>query len=202
MLLPTRFLLRIALFVIGFHWIEIRNVDSVQAYIPNTRVIVSNHVGLFDSFYYFVYHGNCVVVMDNLKKMPIIGDLLKIFQTIFIDRFSKDGKSKAIIKMNERVQDERYPPLLVFPEATTKCMHSLITFKKGAFIAGCNVQPVVIKYPFKHFDQASCPDTNQALLILRLLCQFHTPFSVTYLPVYKPNIEEKKDPQLYANNVR
>merc|ERR1711991_979568 len=35
-----------------------------------------------------------------------------------------------------------------------------------------------------------------------MLCQFENNLEVIYLPVYKPNLEERNDPRLFANNVR
>ena len=40
------------------------------------------------------------------------------------------------------------------------------------------------------------------LHFLRLLCQVVNYCEVTYLDVYVPSEEEKKNPRLYANNVR
>lgn len=39
-------------------------------------------------------------------------------------------------------------------------------------------------------------------IIFRTLCQFDNHIEISYLPVYVPNEEEKKNPLLYANNVR
>lgn len=36
----------------------------------------------------------------------------------------------------------------------------------------------------------------------RLICQFITTMDMTFLPAYKPSEEEKKDPALFAENVR
>lgn len=39
-------------------------------------------------------------------------------------------------------------------------------------------------------------------LVWRTLTQFHTFCEIEFMPVYHPNDEEKKDPKLYARNVR
>ena len=45
-----------------------------------------------------------------------------------------------------------FPSVLLFPEGTTTNGRTLISFKLGAFAPGFPIQPVVIRYPFVHFD--------------------------------------------------
>ena len=79
--------------------------------------------------------------------------------------------------------------------------HWSVTFKKGPFWPGAPVKPVVIKYEYNHFSMAweSCKFPYH---LLRCMCQFVNHCEITLLPVYVPSEEEKKSPQLYANNVR
>jgi len=124
-----------------------------------------------------------------------------------------------------------FPPLLVFPEGdfrqfffefkqsidiwrgffagTTANQEALITFKEGAFRPGLPVQPVAIRYPYKHFNHGlsgkAADDKGIFAHIYRVielevhhnllekltgcfaqvLCQFSNRMEVIYLPVYK-----------------
>lgn len=96
---------------------------------------------------------------------------------------------------------EKIPRLVVFPEGTTTNGTCLIRFRRGSFVAGLPVQPVLIRHPFKHFSPTweTIPILSYAF---RLLTQFVNFVEIIYLPVYIPNEEEKKDPSLFAENVR
>jgi len=79
----------------------------------------------------------------------------------------------------------------------------LIDFKAGAFSPGLPVQPVIIKYKYKHFNPsyiATGPPIGP--LIFRLLCQFSNRVQIQYLDVYYPSSGEKANAELFANNVK
>lgn len=97
-----------------------------------------------------------------------------------------------------------WPPLAICPEGTTHTGHVLIRFATGAFRAGLPVQPVVVSSPFSPkfgYD----PSFSCANIITHVLCLMTQPMNhlhVKHLAVYVPNDAEKKDPKLFANNVR
>jgi lysophosphatidylcholine acyltransferase/lyso-PAF acetyltransferase len=63
------------------------------------------------------------------------------------------------------------------------------------------VKPVVVSYPAKNFSP-TWESIGGLTHIFRVLTQIQNHVEVTWLPVYYPSEEEKKDPKLYANNVR
>jgi len=68
-------------------------------------------------------------------------------------------------------------------------------------VPGLPVKPVVFKYSTENFS----PTWESCFFpwhFVRSLCQWYNFVEVICLPVYIPNEAEKKDPQLYANNVR
>lgn len=119
---------------------------------------------------------------------------------------SRQGVSNLVKARMQRVahghthaRNER--PLLLFPEATTTNGQFLLPFKSGAFLAGEPLQPVILQYGARRFSPSweSIVATRHIFL---LLCNvFHT-VTCYMLPVYYPSEAEKKDPILYANNVR
>ncbi|XP_058148633.1 lysophosphatidylcholine acyltransferase 1 [Dasypus novemcinctus] len=92
---------------------------------------------------------------------------------------------------------------MIFPEGTCTNRTCLITFKPGAFIPGVPVQPVVLRYPNKLDTITWTWQGPGALHILWLtLCQLQNHVEIEFLPVYHPSDEEKRNPALYASNVR
>ncbi|RXM27644.1 Lysophosphatidylcholine acyltransferase 1 [Acipenser ruthenus] len=72
-----------------------------------------------------------------------------------------------------------------------------------AFIPAVPVQPVVLRYPNKMDTITWTWQGPGAFDILWLtLCQLHNVVEIEFLPVYTPSDEEKKNPALFANNVR
>ena len=53
MLFPARILIRLGMFVLGFHWITVKSAPNNG---HHANLIVSNHIGMFDSLYFLVYH--------------------------------------------------------------------------------------------------------------------------------------------------
>jgi len=90
--------------------------------------------------------------------------------------------------------------LLVFPEGTTSVDSMLISFKRGPFVPGVAVQPVCLSYPNKHNDLYLGDSMGWSLYWA--LCQFVNYARFDYLEVYEPSEDEKKDAQLFADNVR
>jgi len=81
----------------------------------------------------------------------------------------------------------------------------LISFKPGAFAPGVPVQPVCLRYPYRHCNLAWTEEIsggNIAVRFGKMMLQFVNWVEIDYLPVYIPSKEEKEDSILYANNVR
>jgi len=110
----------------------------------------------------------------------------------------KQSATEAIRKRQIR---NDMPPIVIFPEGTTTNGKYLIPFKTGAFVEGVAVQPVIIQYPYKHFN-LSWETIPTHIHLYYMLIQFRNHLKVTYLNVYTPSEEEKRNPQLYANNVQ
>jgi lysophosphatidylcholine acyltransferase/lyso-PAF acetyltransferase len=68
-------------------------------------------------------------------------------------------------------------------------------------VGGHPVKPVVIRYPYTHFSP-TYESIKGVPHILRLFAQFRNYCQVEFLPVYYPSEVEKKDPKLFADNVR
>jgi len=113
-------------------------------------------------------------------------------------QFWREGRLMASI--------DRYayyrPQIVIFPEGTTTNGSAVVTFHQGAFVPGVAVQPVLIRYPYSHFSPAYPMGVSLPRLFFQLLCQFRNDMEVHFMDVYLPSEEEKRNPALYANNVR
>ncbi|XP_055526241.1 lysophosphatidylcholine acyltransferase isoform X2 [Wyeomyia smithii] len=133
-----------------------------------------------------------------------LGKLIDYAQPIYVCREDPNSRQTTIKEIIERANSkENWPQILIFPEGTCTNRTSLIQFKPGAFYPGVPIQPVLVRYPNK-VDTVTWtwegPDALQ--LLWRTLTQFHTFCEIEFLPVYYPSEEEKRDPKLYAKNVR
>jgi len=78
----------------------------------------------------------------------------------------------------------------------------LINFKSGAFLPGTPVLPICLKYKWEFHDPSWTADIGMLPTVLGLMCQFVNYLEIEILDPYIPNEQERKDPYLFANNLR
>jgi len=196
-LLVCRAMVRVALFIMGYYWIKLKRPPGPWKEAP---VIVCNHVCVMDSLIVTWLYGVSPVGIEDTLHTPIFGAVSQALQMVYINRFSKDSRQYALDEIKRRATPgSGFPPLIIFPEGTTKDTNCLIKFKHGAFTPGQPVRPVIIRYPWKHFNPAWL---NSARRQLRIFVQYVNHVSVEELPVYMPNAAEQAKPDLFAQNVR
>ncbi|XP_021701052.1 lysophosphatidylcholine acyltransferase isoform X2 [Aedes aegypti] len=164
-------------------------------------LVVSPHSSFLDAVIIFLTGMTSPLVRDADANL---GKLIDYAQPIYVCREDPNSRQTTIKEIIERANSkEDWPQILIFPEGTCTNRTSLIQFKPGAFYPGVPIQPVLVRYPNK-VDTVTWtwegPDAFQ--LLWRTLTQFHTYCEIEFLPVYHPSEEEKKDPKLYARNVR
>ncbi|KAK9839499.1 hypothetical protein WJX81_005850 [Elliptochloris bilobata] len=125
------------------------------------------------------------VARRGTEDIPLIGLVSTKMQCLYVDRETANEAVQGVgaqVKARMQRADQRQRnstsrtggerPMLLFPEGTTTNGRYLLPFKKGAFLAGLPLQPVVLRY-----GEGS-------------------------LPVYAPSEAEAADPVLYARNMR
>ncbi|EFB14784.1 hypothetical protein PANDA_007415, partial [Ailuropoda melanoleuca] len=185
----------------GFHWVVMK---GQQASPPEASILtLAPHSSYFDAIAVTLTMSSIVMKAES-RDIPIWGTLIKYIQPVFVSRSDQDSRRKTVEEIRRRAQSRgKWPQIMIFPEGTCTNRTCLITFKPGAFIPGVPVQPVVLRYPNKLDTITWTWQGPGALKILWLtLCQFHNRVEIEFLPVYSPSEEEKKDPALYASNVR
>ncbi|XP_066099441.1 lysophosphatidylcholine acyltransferase 1 isoform X2 [Saccopteryx bilineata] len=194
-------IMRTMWFIGGFHQITVKGRQAL----PTEAAILTlaPHSSYFDAIPVTMTMSSIVMKAES-RDIPIWGTLIKYIRPVFVSRSDQDSRRRTVEEIKRRAQSNgKWPQIMIFPEGTCTNRTCLITFKPGAFIPGVPVQPVVLRYPNKLDTITWTWQGPGALEILWLtLCQFHNQVEIEFLPVYSPSEEEKKDPALYANNVR
>ncbi|KAJ8715895.1 hypothetical protein PYW08_013180 [Mythimna loreyi] len=166
-------------------------------------LVVAPHSSFLDSCIVYATKMSSVIVrkesMDNY-----VGKLINYTQPVYVWRDDPNSRQNTIKEIIERATSkENWPQVLIFPEGTCTNRSCLITFKPGGFYPGVPVQPVTIRYPNARDTVTWTWEGPGALKLLWLtLTQVHSSCEIEFLPVYYPSEEEKRDPKLYARNVR
>lgn len=197
---PLPWLARSALFILGYYWIPVRYPTGSKKF--TSRIIVSNHISFVDGIFLYYLFRPSIAMKAEVATIPLVGKIIQFTQPILIDRSTSQGRAHAKQEINDRILDPSQPPLLIFPEGTTSNQDYLTKFKVGSFASGEPCQPVVIQYPFKHFDVSWTPTVKTAHLVLRMLCQVYNRMEVDVLPPYFPTENEQQNPESYAEGVR
>lgn len=127
----------------------------------------------------------------------------RVWGCIAVDRGASGARTgpSVVEQLKERAAHAERNQCVVFPEGTTSNGRHLLKFRRGAFVPGAPVKPVIISYPHTWFDPAWESITGPAHLF-RLLTQLINRCHLTFLPVYHPSPQEQLDPALFAENVR
>uniref|UniRef100_UPI003AAA533F lysophosphatidylcholine acyltransferase 1-like n=1 Tax=Centroberyx gerrardi TaxID=166262 RepID=UPI003AAA533F len=196
-----RTIMRVMWFAGGFHWMTVKGRRALPAEAP--ILTLAPHSSYFDAIPVTMTMASIVMKAES-KDIPLWGTLIKYIRPVFVSRSDQDSRKKTVEEIKRRAHSGgEWPQIMIFPEGTCTNRSCLITFKPGAFIPAVPVQPVVIHYPNKMDTITWTWQGPGAFEILWLtLCQLHNEFEIEYLPIYTPSEEEKKNPALFANNVR
>lgn len=171
--------------------------------------IIAPHSSRFDNFLALGFIGNASFVAGRRKlESKICRPVNHLNQNIFVDQGNSCSSSNAKCEIVRRCNlhkhpnlDERWPRIGVMREGQYTNRRVLMRFKTGAFKPGKPVQPILIRY-HKNTDIVTHDYDNSMRAIWVTLCQPITRVELEYLPVYHPNLDEQKDAELFASNVR
>ncbi|MBN3322923.1 PCAT1 acyltransferase, partial [Atractosteus spatula] len=196
-----RAIMRAMWFAGGFHWMTVKGRQALPA--EASILTLAPHSSYFDAIPVTMTMASIVMKAES-KDIPVWGTLIKYIRPVFVSRSDQDSRRKTVEEIKRRAHSGgEWPQIMIFPEGTCTNRSCLITFKPGAFIPAVPVQPVVLRYPNKMDTITWTWQGPGAFKILWLtLCQLHNVVEIEYLPIYTPSEEEKKNPALFANNVR
>ncbi|XP_065117957.1 lysophospholipid acyltransferase LPCAT4 [Paramisgurnus dabryanus] len=195
------FLSRSVFFCTGFLWIKVK---GRQAGLKEAPVLaIAPHSSFLDMLVLPMTGLPTVVSRSENAKLPVIGALLEFNQSVLVSRKDPESRKKCVSQIRERVTSNgHWPQMLMFPEGTTTNGQALIKFKPGAFLAGVPIQPVLLHYSKPDTVRWTWKGTTWFETLLHTMSQLYTRVTVEFLPVYTPSEEEKKNPDLYAENVQ
>eukprot|EP00301_Raphidiophrys_heterophryoidea_P016468 c26046_g1_i1.p1 GENE.c26046_g1_i1~~c26046_g1_i1.p1 ORF type:complete len:415 (+),score=77.94 c26046_g1_i1:64-1245(+) len=185
-------------------------VRQYGTFAPPTEVklLCVNHIAILE--YFTLFAMNCAISVvsrrENIDNIAL-RSAAKNLQAISVDRNLTDSKRSALVQISERAKsrDPKVLPLLVFPEGTCGNQLCLFKFSKGAFVAGEPLQPILLRFDYKHFNPSwtawEFDGTDFLDLQLGNLCQFVNKIEIKCLNVYYPSEAEKANPDLFAENV-
>ncbi len=163
----------------------------------DANIIVVNHSSPLDEVILSNYFPDFTYLSSIIfKKVPLLNKVIDIKPIII-----HDPKQKGVTpsKINQFINNNG--KIIIFPEGCMTNGKSIIQFRKGAFVPGKNVIPVLIEY--KDHYPAYCRGRNTAFQFLfGIFSRLYNSVEVTILPTYVPSEKEKLDPILFANNVR
>lgn len=112
--------------------------------------IASNHLGYLDGIVLGSLFPVIFVTKRQVKRWPVIGQLLTLLGTIFVDRENKQDILRVIDRISGTLRQGAN--VLIFPEGTSTNGERLLPFQSAFFaaplVAGASVAPVTIAYRF------------------------------------------------------
>jgi len=174
-------------------------------------MIVANHISYLDGVVLAALFGAPkIIAKAGARQTPVLGKLMEDIEVVFVDKSSKESRQATLAAISEHCRAWRpgMRPLLIFPEGTTTSGHGLIDFKKGAFVSGVPVRPVLLVYT-GDFDGAATnfkmtpegpKSTSDAEWAAQFMGHFVHSMQVRVLAPYMPSEAEQADPELYARN--
>lgn len=191
---------------LGVWWIKEKGTRAKFSEAP--IAVAAPHKTIADTAFFgsFPFH-NYMSPVSTDEFGIILNAGMKVLNPILVsttNRESRKNVSKEITRRTDTNLDfsKKWNQILLFPEATCTNGLCLMNFKTGAFVDGLPVQPICIKSS----NWINCSFTwigyPAYINILILMLSFRTSIEIHYLDVYVPNEQEKKDPELFAYNVR
>jgi lyso-ornithine lipid O-acyltransferase len=129
----------------------------------NGRFIVSNHLGYLDGIVLGSLLPVIFVTKRQVKRWPVIGQLLTLLGTIFVDRENKQDIPRVIDEISGTLRQGAN--VLIFPEGTSTNGEKLLPFQSAFFAAPlmvrASVAPVTITYRFVDREPLSAANRDR-----------------------------------------
>eukprot|EP01134_Creolimax_fragrantissima_P003455 CFRG3455T1 len=183
-------------------WIRVSNTRSIEC-----PIIVVNHLSYIDVLVLMKLYQPSFVAKNSIQYVPLIGAIAKCMQCMFLlaPRSNEEACATPATGLTQsivcRAQLNDMPPLVVFPEGTTTNGRELVRFRTGVFRCKQSIQPIALRYPYKHFS-LTWETIPLITHVWRLMTQFVNYVEVMPLDKYTPSMEECANAYLYADNLQ
>ena len=152
---------------------------------------LSNHTSFNDILLAMAIYGCGFISKDGVKNTPIIGNIAKGLQSIFVDRNDITSKEKTLEQIMNRQKEfmEGKPvmPFMIFPEGTTSSGRHLLAFKRGAFMSLLPIKPNIILPNLNNNFHLGCGSSNVGINYGRTLTNLYVETEFIELPIMTPN---------------
>ncbi|PEN14852.1 hypothetical protein CRI94_00720 [Longibacter salinarum] len=117
----VKFFFRVVQYIIGLR-IHAEGDEPTPPFL-----LVSNHLGYLDVFVFMSHLACALVAKREVRSWPLVGYLVKIGGTIFIDRNSR----RDVLRINDRLETamQRGQGVIVFPEGTSTAGDQVLPFR-------------------------------------------------------------------------
>ncbi|XP_061421785.1 lysophosphatidylcholine acyltransferase 1-like [Lethenteron reissneri] len=170
-------------------------------------LLVAPHTSHFDVIPVAIHLAALLSDADAAPGLPLVGAVLGALQAVRVG--GEEGAVRAeraaeeTRRRVERAAKGALPQrhVAVFLEETEPGKGAGSACERGALSVGVAAQVVLIKYETEVVSWAVHGPSPIKVLWLTM-CRPRRRVLIQYLPVYSPSEEERKDPDLYANNLR
>lgn len=161
---------RLAFFLSG---VKVKWVNRHYAGEGEAAVFISNHISNIDPPALFMTLPRIAVILKKeLRKIPLLGYVMKLGGFIYVDRQVRDSRRRAIDAGVETLR--RGISLLIFPEGTRSRDGRLLPFRPGPFAmaieAGAPIVPITV-----HGTRELMPKGAKAIRPGVIAVVFHPP---------------------------
>uniref|UniRef100_A0A8C4GTP6 EF-hand domain-containing protein n=1 Tax=Dicentrarchus labrax TaxID=13489 RepID=A0A8C4GTP6_DICLA len=185
-----KIIMRVMWFAGGFHWMTVKGRRALPAEAP--ILTLAPHSSYFDAIPVTMTMASIVMKAES-KDIPLWGTLIKYIRPVFVSRSDQDSRKKTVEEIKRRAHSGgEWPQIMIFPEGTCTNRSCLITFKPGKAFPSM----FFLFFNFPLFSLLWNEKISDFCLINQL-CP-----SLQFLPIYTPSEEEKRNPALFAINVR
>ncbi len=125
--------------------------------------IVANHLGYLDGVVLGSLFPVIFVTKRQVKRWPVIGQLLTLLGTIFVDRENKQDILRVIDRISGTLREGAN--VLMFPEGTSTNGEKLLPFQSAFFaaplMARASIAPLTITYRFVDYEPLSAANRDR-----------------------------------------
>lgn len=127
---------------------RIIRIGEFNPFIEANRMVVANHISWLDVPVLQTIYSTCFIGKAEMQKWPLIGSMVKVGGTIFINRQNK----RQLIHINQVVTNklQEGASIGLFPEGKTGTGETVNQFKapllEAAIMAKSKITPLVLEY--------------------------------------------------------
>lgn len=124
----------------------------------NNTLLVANHISWLDILIIFTVTKPRFVAKKQIASWPFIGSLVKLGNTIFIERENKRSITQVNVKMSDALQQGSC--IAIFPEGKTTLGSSVEAFKSSLFDSILRSKGEVLPIALQYLDCSSSITTQ------------------------------------------